>query len=151
MIYTAEELKIEVAKARLMSRAELNEHEDKLPEVSSCCWWLSDVDENDEDYIAYAEGNYTEEDMYCDKTDGNTYIRVALEITANSVNRGTEFAYCGYLFTVLSEILAISNNFLGKAKYYDEDLLNYIYTDDEVACTLEYTIADMIQISRNED
>lgn len=151
MIYTAEELKIDVKKARLMSRAELMEYEDKLPEVSSCCWWLSDVDENDEDYIAYAEGNYTEEDMCCDKTDGNTYIRVALEITANNVNRGTEFAYCGYLFTVLSETLAISNNFLGKSKYYDEDLLNYIYTDNEVACTLEYTIADMIQISRNDD
>ena len=151
MIYTAEELKIKVNKARLMSRAELMEHEDKLPEVSSCCWWLSDLDENDEDYIAYAEGNYTEEDMCCDKTDGNTYIRVALEITANSVNSGTEFAYCGYLFTVLSDTLAISNNFLGKAKYYDEDLLNYIYTDDEIECTLEYTIADMIQISRNDD
>ena len=30
-IYTAEELKIDVKKARLMSRAELMEYEDKLP------------------------------------------------------------------------------------------------------------------------
>ncbi len=144
MICTAEELKIKVNKARLMSRAELMENEDKLPEVSSCYWWLSDLDENDEDYVAYAEGNYTEEDMYCDKTDGNTYIRVALEITSDGVKNGSEFVYCGYLFTVLSDTLAISNNFIGKSKYYDEDLLDYIYTDEEITCTLTYTIADMI-------
>ena len=53
MIYTAEELKIKVINARLMSRAELNEHEDNLPDIGNSCWWLSDVDENDEDYVAY--------------------------------------------------------------------------------------------------
>ena len=146
MIYTTEELKIDVKKARLMSRAELMEHEDKLPEVSSCCWWLLDLDENDEDYVAYAEGNYTEDEMFCSKTDSNTYVRVVLDIDTSEANVGKEFAFSGYVFTVLSDSLAISNNFIGTAKYYDEELINYMYSDDEITCTLNAVISNMISI-----
>ena len=151
MIYTAEELKIKVNKARLMSRAELNEHEENLPEIGDSCWWLSDVDENDEDYIAYAEGNYTEDEMFCSKTEANTFIRVALDIKTDNAKVGDEFVFSGYIFTVLSDSLAISNNYLGTGMYYDEDLLNYIYTDNEITCTLDFLIGCMIYVPREEN
>ena len=151
MIYTAEELKIKVNKARLMSRAELNEHEDKLPDIGDSCWWLLDIDENDEDYVAYAEGNYTEDEMFCSKTDSNTFVRVALDIDTSEANVGKEFVFSGYVFTVLSEALAISNNYLGAAKYYDEELINYMYSDDEITCTLNAVISNMIYIPRESE
>lgn len=151
MIYTAEELKIKVSNARLMSRAELNEHEENLPEIGDSCWWLSDVDETDEDYVAYAEGNYTEDEMFCSKTDSNTYVRVVLDIDTSEANVGKEFAFSGYVFTVLSDSLAISNNFIGTAKYYDEELINYMYSDDEITCTLNAVISNMISIPKESD
>ena len=104
-----------------------------------------DLDENDEDYVAYAEGNYTEEDMYCNRVENNTYLRVALDIKAKVADAGKEFTYAGYVFTILSNKLAISNNFIGMAKYYDEEILNYMYTDDEITCTLDAIIANMFE------
>ena len=81
MIYTAEELKIKVINARLMTRDEFMEHEESIPSLPCFgCWWLSDVDENDDDYAAYVEGDYTEEDMFCRKDEGMTFLRTALEI-----------------------------------------------------------------------
>lgn len=145
MIKTAEELELKVNKARLLTRAELLEHEDYIPYVSSnYTWWLADVDEDFGGEVAYAEGNYTEDEMFCAPDTANTFVRVALDIEGENISAGDEFAYCGYVFTALSSELAISNNFLGSAKYYDEEIVEYIYSDDEITCTLDAVIASML-------
>ena len=144
MIKTATELNITVKNARLLTRKELNEHESSLPEISDCAWWLSDVDIFDDDCIAYAEGNYTDEDMFCHKSESNTMLRVALDITSNSIEIGEPFEYRGYIFTVLSNNLAISNNFLGMAKYFDEEITEFIFSDEEITCTISAVIENML-------
>lgn len=144
MIKTATELNITVKNARLLTRKELNEHESSLPEISDCAWWLADVDIFDDDYIAYAEGNYTDEDMFCHKSESNTMLRVALDITSNSIEIGEPFEYRGYIFTVLSNNLAISNNFLGMAKYFDEEITEFIFSDEEITCTINAVIENML-------
>lgn len=144
MIKTATELNIAVKNARLLTRKELNEHESSLPEISDCAWWLADVDIFDDDYIAYAEGNYTDEDMFCHKSESNTMLRVALDITSNSIEIGEPFEYRGYIFTVLSNNLAISNNFLGMAKYFDEEITEFIFSDEEITCTISAVIENML-------
>ena len=144
MIKTATELNITVKSARLLTRKELNEHESSLPEISDCAWWLADVDIFDDDYIAYAEGNYTDEDMFCHKSESNTMLRVALDITSNSIEIGESFEYRGYIFTVLSDNLAISNNFLGMAKYFDEEITEFIFSDEEITCTISAVIENML-------
>ena len=144
MIKTATELNITVKSARLLTRKELNEHESSLPEISDCAWWLADVDIFDDDYIAYAEGNYTDEDMFCHKSESNTMLRVALDITSNSIEIGESFEYRGYIFTVLSNNLAISNNFLGMAKYFDEEITEFIFSDEEITCTISAVIENML-------
>ena len=125
MIGKADELNLAVKGYRLMTRAELQKFEEQMPEASlGVCWWLADVDPDDEYYIAYAEGNYTEDDMYCDRGEPGTYIRVALDIAGvadANLKAGDEFIYCGYVFTVLDDSLAISNNFLGCAKFYESN------------------------------
>ena len=129
MIKTKEELNLKVQKARLLTRDELSEFEDQIPSVSmGCSWWLADKDDYDD--VAYAEGNYTDDDMYCAKDEPNTWIRVALDIEGDA-SAGDEFVYCGYVFTALSDNLAISNNFLGCAKYLDEEMLPYVEDDSE--------------------
>lgn len=144
MIKTATELNITVKNARLLTRKELNEHESSLPEISDCAWWLADVDIFDDDYIAYAEGNYTDEDMFCHKSESNTMLRVTLDITSNSIEIGEPFEYCGYIFTVLSNNLAISNNFLGMAKYFDEEITEFIFSNEEITCTINAVIENML-------
>ena len=144
MIKTATELNITVKNARLLTRKELNEHESSLPEISDSAWWLADVDIFDDDYIAYAEGNYTDEDMFCHKSESNTMLRVALDITSTSIEIGESFEYRGYIFTVLSDNLAISNNFLGMAKYFDEEITEYILSDEEITCTINAVIENML-------
>lgn len=135
MIGTAEELNLKVKGCRLMTREELQKFEEQMPEVNSgVCWWLADVDPNDESYIAYAEGNYTENDMYCERGEANTHIRVALDIEGvvnAGLKVGDEFIFCGYVFTVLDENVAISNNFAGCAKYYDDELAGWLYYEEE--------------------
>ena len=84
-------------------------------------WWLADVDEFDDDYIAYAEGTESDDDMLSRKDQPNIWIIAALDIECANIHAGDEFVHCGYVFTALSEKLAVSNNFLGCAKYYDED------------------------------
>lgn len=140
MIKTTAELNLKVNAARLLTRQELMDFEDQLPDISmGCCWWLNDEDEfGDIAYIAYAEGNYTDDDMYCSKYEANTWLRVALDIEGD-INAGDEFVYRGYVFTVLSDDLAISNNFLGCVKYLDEDLI-----DEDEECTIDAVIATMI-------
>ena len=111
----AKELNLTVKGTRLLTVAELNEFEDVLKDLSMA-WWLADEDPNDSDSNAYAEGNYTDEDMYCAKGEPNTFIRVALDLESASdagLKSGDEFVFKGYVFTVLSDTLAISNNFLG--------------------------------------
>ena len=144
MIKTATELNITVKNARLLTRKELNEHESSLPEISDSAWWLADVDIFDDDYIAYAEGNYTDEDMFCHKSESNTMLRVALDITSNSIEIGESFEYRGYIFTVLSNNLAISNNFLGMAKYFDEEITEFIFSEEEITCTINAVIENML-------
>jgi hypothetical protein len=56
-------------------------------------------------------------------------LRVALDITSNSIEIGASFEYRGYIFTVLSNSLAISNNFLGMAKYFDEEITEFIFSE----------------------
>ena len=142
MIKTKEELNLKVQNARLLTRDELSEFEDQIPNVSmNCSWWLADKDDYDD--VAYAEGNYTDDDMYCSKDEANTWLRVALDIEGD-VSAGDEFVYCGYVFTALSDSLAISNNFLGCAKYLDEEMLPYV-EDDSNDCTIVTIIDTLLQ------
>lgn len=136
---TAKELNLKVGKVRLMTASELNTYEELVPEVNGgVCWWLADV--NDDDCAAYAEGNYTDEDMFSYKDEANTYFRPVLEIEDTEkvgIRAGDEFVYCGYVFTVLSNTLAIANNFIGSGKYYDDEIVAFIYSDDEITCTID--------------
>ena len=56
--------------------------------------------------------------MVCPKYEPNIWLRVALDIEGD-IDECEEFVYCGYVFTALSEDLAISNNVLGCVKYVD--------------------------------
>ncbi len=147
MIGTVTELKLNVKGYRLMKREELIKFEEQMPKANpGICWWLADVDPGDDYYIAYAEGNYTEEDMYCERGESNTYIRVALDIewaADASLKAGDEFVYCGFVFTVLDETLAISNSFMGCAKYYDDEIAGYMFSDDEITCTLDGILGNL--------
>ena len=145
MIKTTEELNLTVKAYRLMTRAELQKFEESMPDVSSgICWWLADTDPVDDCYIAYAEGNYTEDDMYCERTEANTHMRVVLDIEGAEIKSGEEFAYKGYIFTILDENIAVSNNFLGCAKYYDDDIAGFMCSDDEITCTLDGLLANLL-------
>ena len=143
MIKLKEELNLKVKNARLLTREELAEYEDQLPDIDmGCAWWLADEDDYGD--IAYAEGNYSDEDMYCSNNEANTWLRVVLEIVGD-VEVGDEFVHCGYVFTALSKNLAISNNFLGCAKYMDEELLPYV-ANPETECTIGAVISTMIHL-----
>lgn len=135
MIGTIEELNLKVKGCRLMTRAELQKFEEQMPEIDSAIqWWLADIDPDDDNSVAYAEGNDEGDYVYADRDRLNIYIRVALDIegVANAgLKAGDEFIYCGYVFTVLDENIAISNNFVGCAKYYDEELAEWWYYDEE--------------------
>jgi hypothetical protein len=143
MIKAKEDLNLKVKNARLLTREELAEYEDQLPDIDmGCAWWLADEDDYGD--IAYAEGNYSDEDMYCSNNEANTWLRVVLEIVGD-VEVGDEFVHCGYVFTALSKNLAISNNFLGCAKYMDEELLPYV-ANPETECTIGAVISTMIHL-----
>jgi hypothetical protein len=143
MIKLKEELNLKVKNARLLTREELAEYEDQLPDIDmGCTWWLADEDDYGD--IAYAEGNYSDEDMYCSNNEANTWLRVVLEIVGD-IEVGDEFVHCGYVFTALSKNLAISNNFLGCAKYMDEELLPYV-ANPETECTIGAVISTMIHL-----
>ena len=143
MVKTKEDLNLKVKNARLLTRDELGEYEDQLPDIDmGCAWWLADEDDYGD--IAYAEGNYSDEDMYCSNNEANTWLRVVLEIVGD-VEVGDEFVHCGYVFTALSKNLAISNNFLGCAKYMDEELLPYV-ANPETECTIGAVISTMIHL-----
>ena len=143
MIKTKEEVNLKVKNARLLTRDELDEYGDQMPDVDmGCTWWLEDEDDYGD--IAYAEGNYSDEDMYCSNNESNTWLRVVLEIVGD-IEDGDEFVHCGYVFTALSKNLAISNNFLGCAKYMDEELLPYV-ANPETECTIGAVISTMIHL-----
>ena len=143
MIKTKEELNLKVKNARLLTRDELDEYGNQMPDVDmGCTWWLADEDDYGD--IAYAEGNYSDDDMYCSNKEANTWLRVALEIVGD-IEVGDEFVHCGYVFTALSKTLAISNNFLGCAKYMDEELLPYVANPD-TECTIGAVISTMIHL-----
>ena len=143
MIRGKEELNLKVKNARLLTREELAEYEDQLPDIDmGCAWWLADEDNYGD--IAYAEGNYSDEDMYCSNNEANTWLRVALDIVGD-IDARDEFVHCGYVFTALSKNLAISNNFLGCAKYMDEELLPYV-ANPETECTIGAVISTMIHL-----
>lgn len=148
MICTAEELKIKVINARLMTRDEFMEHEESIPSLpcfGCCCWWLSDVDDNDDDYAAYVENDYTEEDMFCRKNEGMTFLRTALEINTSSENIGKEFIFGGCVFTVLSESLAIANGFQGSVKFRDDNDLEWLNNDINLEEPYEDSIFGVIK------
>ena len=109
MVNTEKEMKIEIKSIRLLSRREFFEHEDSIPPIR-VCWWLADTAGDD---VGYVEGDYTEENMFCFRDEAVTYLRVALDVVAKGADIGKEFTYCGYVFTLLDEGLAISNNVLG--------------------------------------
>ena len=143
MVKTKEDLNLEVRNARLLTKVELAEYEEQIPEIDmGCAWWLAD--EGDYGDVAYAEGNYSDEDMYCSNNEANTWLRVVLEIVGD-IDVGDEFVHCGYVFTALSKNLAISNNFLGCAKYMDEELLPYV-ANPETECTIGAVISTMIHL-----
>ena len=143
MFKTKEQMNLKVRNARLLTKAELLEFEEQMPEIDmGSTWWLDDEDDYGD--IAYAEGNYTDDDMYCSNNEANTWLRVALDIEGN-INAGDEFVHCGYVFTALSKSLAISNNFLGCAKYMDEELLPYVSNPD-TECTIGAVISTMIHL-----
>ena len=135
MIGTTAELNLKVKGYRLMTLEELSKFEEQMPETNSCIkWWLADVDPADDEYIACAEGNYECDDVYVERDRLNTYVRVALDvegITDAGLKSGDEFIYKGYVFTVLDETIAVSNNFVGCAKYYDDALADWWYYDEE--------------------
>ena len=139
MIKELNETNVTIEKARLLTIAEFEEFEESIPVTSSVCWWLADMDENGD--AAYVEGDYREEDMFTATDYPNTYFRVALDISNGEV--GEQFVFNGYVFTVLSETLAISNNVIGPVKYYDDTLLDYIYDDNDVNCTINVVIASI--------
>ena len=141
MVKTSTELGIKVKNARLLTKDELNEYNEYMPNISfSCCWWLADVDEFDDDYIAYAEGTESDDDMFCRFDEANTWVIAALDIESSNIQAGDEFIHCGYVFTALSGELAVSNNFLGCAKY----------RDDETGYGIDAIIYTMIDVDRNE-
>jgi hypothetical protein len=143
MIKLKEELNLKVKNARLLTRDELDEYGDQMPDVDmGCTWWLADEDDYGD--IAYAEGNYSDDDMYCSNNEANTWLRVVLEIVGN-IDVGDEFVHCGYVFTALTKNLAISNNFLGCAKYMDEEMLPYLANPD-TECTIGAVISTMIHL-----
>lgn len=142
MIKELHETKIEVQRARLLTIAEFEEFEESLPLLpNEACWWLADLDANEN--VAYAEGSYREEDMYAPSDCENTYLRVALDIKNGEI--GNQFIFNGYVFTILSSTLAISNNVMGTAKYYDKELVDYIYEED-ISCTIYAVIATILDI-----
>jgi hypothetical protein len=143
MIKGKEELNLKVKNARLLTREELAEYEDQLPDIDmGCAWWLADEDDYGD--VAYAEGKYSDEDMYCSNNEANTWLRVVLEIVGD-IDVGDEFVHCGYVFTALSKNLAISNNFLGCVKYMDEELLPYV-ANPNTECTIGAVISTMIHL-----
>lgn len=143
MIKLKEELNLKVKNARLLTREELAEYEDQLPDIDmGCAWWLADEDDYGD--IAYAEGNYSDDDMYCSNNEANTWLRVVLEIVGD-IDVGDEFVHCGFVFTALSKNLAISNNFLGCVKYMDEEMLPYVANPD-TECTIGAVISTMIHL-----
>ena len=147
MIETADKLNLKVNNYRLMTREELQKFEEQMPEACNwICWWLADADPSDKDYIAYAEGNYTDDDMYCERGEANTHIRVVLDlegVTNAGLKAGNEFIYRGYVFTLLNETLAISNNFLGCAKYYDPEIAMFMSGED-ITCTLDGILGNLL-------
>ena len=66
-----------------------------------------------------------------------------------------KFVHCGYVFTALSNSLAISNNFLGCAKYLDEEMCSYIEGVGRIPpfneCTLGDVIYTMICVEDGDD
>jgi hypothetical protein len=149
MIKTSEELNLKINKARLLTRDELSEYEDWMPYISmGCCWWLADEDDYGD--IAYAEGNYTDDDMYCSKDEANTWLRVALEIEGD-IDAGDEFVFCGCVFTALSEELAISNNFLGCARYSESLEFDDGDEDEWTIDTIISTIIPLEDATESDD
>ena len=142
MIKELNETNVKVKGARLLTIAEFEEFEESIPVTSNVCWWLADMD--DSQLAAYVEGDYREEDMFTDTDYPNTYFRVALDISNGEV--GEQFVFNGYVFTVLSETLAISNNVIGPVKYYDDTLLDYVYDDEDVNCTINVVISSIFNV-----
>lgn len=142
MIKELNETNVKVEKARLLTIVEFEEFEESIPATSNVCWWLADMD--DSQLAAYVEGDYREEDMFTDTDYPNTYFRVALDISNGEV--GEQFVFNGYVFTVLSETLAISNNVIGPVKYYDDTLLDYVYDDEDVNCTINVVIGSIFNV-----
>lgn len=142
MVNTEKEMKIEIKGIRLLSRQEFFKHADSIPPIR-VCWWLADTEGDD---VGYVEGDYTEENMFCFRDEAGTYLRVALDVVAKGADIGKEFTYCGYVFTLLDEGLAISNNVLGYCKYYDEEIVPYMNLDEEeeeeLGSTIQATIAN---------
>ena len=132
MIKTAEELNLTVKEYRLMTLDELAKFEKQMPETDSCIkWWLSDIDPDDDYNVACAEGIYECDDIYVERDRLNVFIRPVLDIEGTGLKSGDEFTYKGFTFTVLDDKVAIMNNFLGCAKYYDADLADWWYYDEE--------------------
>jgi hypothetical protein len=147
MVKDAKELNVKVSKARLLSKAELIEYGESMPEIGGgVAWWLSDI--NDCNEVGYAEGNYTEvEDMFTGSDYPNTYLRVALDIEGGKA--GEQFIFYGFIFTALSESLAISNNVLGPVKYYDSEIAEFIY--DDITSTIDAVIGTIFPYNAFED
>lgn len=129
---TANELNLNVKGYRLMTLDERAKYELQLPETNSCIlWWLADLKPNNINYVACAEGIYECDDIYLKRNRLNVYVRPVLDIEGAQLNSGDEFIYKGFVFTCLDENLAISNNFLGCAKYYDKELASWWYYDED--------------------
>ena len=139
MIGTAEELKLNVKGYRLLKLNELRKFGEFIPEINCCIkWWLDDIDPENMFAAAYAEGNYEGDDVYCDRDRLNLFIRPALDIegvAAAGLSRGDEFIYKGFLFTIIEENVAIANNVMGSAKYYDVELANFWWLDEDEGVT----------------
>ena len=123
---STEQKELKIKAIRFMTTEEFDKYVDQLPQTDGSCWWL---EEKTSTRAYYAEGEYRESDMVCSKSEVNTFIRPILEIDGvedAGLAIGEKFAYCGVVFVVLDECLAISENFVGWGKFFDKKLLNIV-------------------------
>lgn len=121
MVKNTTEMNLKVLKARLLTKAEYKRFSNLLPLPDYLLlegWWLADADEIGNVSVANPGG-------VCSLTgaqNSDIYVRVALDIEGD-IKVGEEFIHHGVVFTALSNSVAISNNFLSKTRYHDEELI----------------------------
>jgi hypothetical protein len=142
---STEQKELKIKAIRFMTTEEFDKYVDQLPKTDGSCWWL---EEKTSTRAYYAEGEYRESDMVCSKGEANTFIRPILEIEGledAGLAIGEKFAYCGVVFVVLDESLAISENFVGFGKFFDKKIAEYCW-DENITNTALILVQNIIKI-----